>query len=107
MVDWKSGAANAIKNFHERKRVYPAEFSLALIDYLVKHEVVKFDELHNFITIDFIITTLGHVTVPVHGPGSVPKVGGWYVRDETAQTYRINPEFANAWSAARGSNPAL
>jgi hypothetical protein len=104
MVNWELGVAEAIKNFHERKRVYPAEFSLTLIDYLVEHEVTKFDELHKFLTTDFIMTTLGHVTTPVHGPGSVPKVGGWYSRDEAAQTYRINPAFMEAWKAGRRLN---
>jgi hypothetical protein len=104
MVDWKKGVADAIKNFCERKRVYPAEFSLLLIDYLVKHEAVRIEELHKFLTTDFIETTLGHVTTPVHGPGSVPKVGGWYTRDEDAGLYRVDPTFAKAWKAERGPN---
>jgi hypothetical protein len=104
MMDWHKGAAEAIKNFRERKRVYPAEFSLLLVDYLVECEVVKFDELQKFLKPDFIETTLGHVTTPVHGPGSVPKVGGWYSRDETEAAYRVNPEFAKAWKAERVSN---
>jgi hypothetical protein len=102
MVDWKKGAADAINNFRERKRVYPAEFSLLLIDYLVERQVVHIEELHKFLAPDFIETTLGHVTTPVHGPGSIPKVGGWYARDEVAGSYRVNPAFAEAWKAERG-----
>ena len=104
MVDWNQGAAEAIKNFRERKRVYPSEFSLLLIDYLVEHEAVKIEELYKFLTSDFIETTLGHVTTPVHGPGSVPKVGGWYSRDEVAGLYCVNPTFAQAWKAERAAN---
>jgi hypothetical protein len=106
MTDWKNGAAEAIKNFRERKRVYPAEFSLLLIDYLVERETVKIEELYKFLTPDFIETTLGHVTTPVHGPGSVPKVGGWYSRDEVAGLYRVNPAFAEAWKVERCSAAA-
>jgi hypothetical protein len=106
MTDWKKGVETAIENFEEKKRVYPSSFCLALVDYLVDHEVVKIADLHKFLTSDFIETTLGHVTVPVHGPGSVPKVGGWYHRDEDTGVYEINPEFAVAWKVARSSSSA-
>jgi hypothetical protein len=102
MVDWKKGAAKAIRNFRERKRVYPGEFSLLLVDYLVERGVVSIEELYKFLTPDFIETTLGHVTTPVHGPGSVPEIEGWYSRDDVASVYRVNPAFAEAWKAERG-----
>jgi hypothetical protein len=104
MVDWDKGAAEAIKNFRERKRVYPSEFSILLVDYLVEREVVQIEDLVKFLKPDFIETTLGHVTTPVHGPGSVPKIGGWYSRDEADRVYRVNPAFAEAWKAARVAN---
>jgi hypothetical protein len=104
MADWKTGAATAIKNFVDRKRVYPSQFSLLLVDYLVEHEVVKIDELYRFLTSDFVETTLGHVTTPVHGPGSVPEVGGWYERDNEQGVYRVHPDFAAAWKSARNTS---
>ncbi|MBN8957082.1 MAG: hypothetical protein J0H17_11010 [Rhizobiales bacterium] len=101
MIDWRAGAAEAIANFNTRKRVYPSEFALLLVDFLVERQVVKVEELHRFLTSDFVETTLGHVTTPIHGPGPVPKVEGWYSRDHENETYRINPEFAEAWKIER------
>jgi hypothetical protein len=102
MTDWNKGVDLAIKNFNEKTRVYPSDFSLLLVDYLVLHNPVPIDWLHKFLTEDFISTTLGHVTTPVHGSGSVPKVGGWYSRDDGANVYNVNFEFATAWKIARG-----
>ena len=104
MVDWNEGAATAIKNFKNKKRVYPTEFSLLLIDYLVERKTVSISELCKFLTPDFIETTFGHVTTPVHGPGGVPKIGGWYARDEIKGIYLVYPEFVLAWKAQRAQN---
>ncbi|MGE0522666.1 MAG: hypothetical protein AB7O60_06440 [Variibacter sp.] len=101
MVDWRAGAATAIANFNTRKRVYPSEFALLLVDFLVERKSVKVEELHRFLASDFIETTLGHVTVAIHGPGSVPNADGWYLRDNENKTYRINSEFAEAWKIER------
>lgn len=50
---------------------------------------------------DFVATTLGHITTAVHGPGNVPKVGGWYTSTALPLTYHVNPEFAAAWKMKR------
>jgi transposase IS116/IS110/IS902 family protein len=49
---------------------------------------------------DFIATTLGHVTTPVHGKGVVPP-GGWYSTTKDPYTYIIHPKFAEACKKKR------
>lgn len=71
--------------------MYPPEFSLLLINYLVHREQVGAKERRKFLTTDLIGTTA------VHGAGLVPKEGGWYEKDEATDTYRVNPDFSCEW----------
>jgi hypothetical protein len=76
VTNWDLGVGKAIKNFEERKRVYPSEFSLLLIDYLVKNNPADIQFLYKFLSSDFIETTIGHVTTAI-------------------------PDFVEAWKKAR------
>jgi hypothetical protein len=51
---------------------------------------------------NFIATTLSNITTAVHGKGTVPKNGGWYVTSADPYGYTIEPKFAEAWRRKRG-----
>ena len=48
-----------------------------------------------------------HSTAGVPGDGSVPRLdqGGWYESD--GERYRVSPEFAAEWQAARSAQTRL
>jgi hypothetical protein len=100
-TDWDEAADNAYTHLHERKREFPIRSMLKVIDDLaVRGTVTQDDMVAKHGPVDFIATTLGHVTTAVHGKGTVPKVGGWY-RTTTPHTYHVHPEFAAAWKKKR------
>jgi hypothetical protein len=100
--DWKDAADDAYSHISERPRGYDTKKSLILLDDLTQRGQATQEEMiaahgHS----DFIATVLGHVTVAVHGPGYVPKSGGWYASTSNPTAYVVNPRFAEAWKTKR------
>lgn len=100
--DWKDAADDAYSHLNERKREYPVKNMLSLIDdFCLKGTASQSELIEKHGPIDFIATTLGHVTTAVYGKGSVPKQGGWYRATPSSRIYYVHPSFAEAWAAKR------
>lgn len=98
---WRDAAADAYTNLTRVTRVYPKAKMLAVVDDLCLHGSVTQSELCDRHGIqDFISTSVGHVTVAVHGKGKVPEEGGWYRK--LGRTYHVHPAFVLAWNRRRG-----
>jgi hypothetical protein len=100
--DWNDAAAKAYSRLSERKRVYPKQAMLSLLDELAMMKSATKEMMLEKNKADFIETTLGHVTTAVHGHGPVPKEDGWYSVTSEPHTYHILPAFGEAWKAKRG-----
>ena len=100
-MDWGAAAYRARQHIGARKRTFPERECLALIDFFAEQQAVTAAEMQRHGSADFVATVLGHVTTAVHGKGHVPRVNGWYRRDEAGTGYVIDPGFAIAWRAAR------
>lgn len=100
MTDWSDKVQATLDRLGKGKRVYPVGESLKLIDFFAQKGIATEAEMQRYGSVDFIRTTLGHVTTAVHGKGSVPLEGGWYHHDFPSATYTIAPGFAKAWLAA-------
>jgi hypothetical protein len=100
--DWEDAAADAYSCLNERPREYSKQAMWSLLDELAMRESATQEQMmEKHKNADFIATTLGHVTTAVHGPGSVPKEGGWYRVTSDPHTYHIHAKFATAWRAKR------
>ncbi|CAA2138773.1 hypothetical protein [Methylobacterium bullatum] len=99
-MDWNAKVQATLDHFGSRKRVYPVNQSLKLIDFFAQKATATEEEMQSYGTAVFVGTILGHVTTAVHGKGSVPLEGGWYRHDFPSATYTIAPGFAKAWLAA-------
>jgi hypothetical protein len=100
--DWNDAAADAYSHLNERKREYYKQAMWSLLDELAMRESATQEQMmEKHKDADFIETTLGHVTTAVHGPGRVPKEGGWYRVTPDPHTYHIHSAFAEAWKAKR------
>jgi hypothetical protein len=99
---WDDAAADAFTHLNERKRNYPKKTMLSFLDELVmKGSATQAEMVEKHGPLDLIATTLGHVTTAIHGPGAVPKVGGWYSTTLSPHTYHVDPGFVAAWKAKR------
>jgi hypothetical protein len=100
--DWNAAAEDARTALNERRREFPIPKMMSVIDELsIVGSAAKTDMIGKHGHADFIATTLGHVTVAVHGPGNVPTSGGWYHLTRNPDTYNLHPEFAAAWKKMR------
>ncbi|KMO30748.1 hypothetical protein VQ03_28185 [Methylobacterium tarhaniae] len=100
-MDWAAAAYRARRQIGARKRTFPEDRSLALIDVFAERGTMTAAELRQHGPADVVATILGHVTTAVHGKGHVPTRNGWYRRDETGTAYVIDAGFAVAWKGAR------
>jgi hypothetical protein len=102
VADWSAAADDAYSFLNERKRTFAKPKMWKLIDDLaVKQSVTQEQLLTTHGDVDFIATTIGLVTTAIHGPGTVPKEGGWYRVTLTPHTYHVNDAFAHAWKKKR------
>jgi hypothetical protein len=101
-INWSDAAADTYTHLTSVKRVYPQKAMLSVVDDLATSaSVSRADLVGRHEPSDLITTTLAHVTTAIHGPGTIPKSGGWYAVTQTPTTYHVDPGFAAAWKHKR------
>lgn len=100
--NWDDAAADAYTYLNERSREFPKQSMWAFIDdFALRGSATQAEMVEKHGHVDFVATTLGHVTTAVHARGPVPKNGGWYRVTTNPHTYHIHPAFAAAWKLRR------
>ncbi len=102
-MNWDNAAADTFTYLNQGKRAFPAKKMLSVLDDLaVQGSVTQAYLMETHGSDNFIATTLSNITTAVHGKGSVPKNGGWYVTSADPYGYTIDAGFAEAWRRKRG-----
>src|SRR4051794_27883500 len=110
LIDWMPEITKAMEYMKDCK-FSPSE-TFPLIDYLSAHRIVPRNDLmkeaakiNDKETWNFVNTTLGRVTMGIHGTGNgLPDPGGWYFYDEKYEMYVLDRGFSAAWAQARAIN---
>ena len=101
MTDWDAKVRDVLGHFGSRKRTFSIDQSLKLIDFFAQKGTASKEEMQAHGSANFVLTIFGHVTTAVHGPGSLPREGGWYRHPPGDSPYIIDTGFSAAWLKAR------
>ncbi len=104
---WKNHVNTALTRLQEDRWTAPAVRYMEIIDDVAAGRGSAADIARRHGSPDLVTSALGRITAVVHGDGSVPSLdqGGWYESD--GERYRVSPEFAAEWQAARSVQTRL
>lgn len=100
---WKDRVDTALTRLQQERWTAPAVRYLEIIDEVAEGRGTAADIARRAGSPDLVSMALSRVTVELHGEESPPKLdqGGWYESD--GERYRVAPDFAQEWIAARSA----
>ena len=98
---WKQHVDAALTSLQKDRWTVPAVRYLEIIDDVAAGRGSADDIARRHGSPDLVSSALDRITSAVHGDRLAPRLdqGGWYESD--GGSYRVSPEFAAAWQAAR------
>ena len=104
---WKTRVDTAITRLQQDRWTAPAVRYMEIIDDVAAGRGSAADIARRAGSPDLVARALGRVTAALHGDDAPPKLdqGGWYESD--GERYRVAPDFAAEWLAARSAQRHL
>ncbi len=104
---WKDRVDLALMRLQQDRWTAPAVRYLEIIDDVAEGRGMASDIARRAGSPDLVSTALNRVTAALHGEDATPKLdeGGWYESD--GERYRVAPDFAQEWIAARSAQRHL
>ena len=104
---WKHRVDTALTRLQQDRWTAPAVRYMEIIDDVAEGRGSAADIARRAGSPDLVAGALSRVTVALHGEEAAPRLdqGGWYESD--GERYRVAPDFAQEWIAARSAQRHL
>ena len=104
---WKDRVDTALTRLQQDRWTAPAVRYMEIIDEVAEGKASAADIARRAGSPDLVANALSRITVALHGEEAVPRLeeGGWYESD--GERYRVAPDFAQEWIAARSAQRHL
>lgn len=104
---WKDRVDTALTRLAQDRWTAPAVRYLEIIDDVAEGKGSAADIARRAGSPDLVAGALNRVTVALHGDAAAPRLaeGGWY--EDDGERYRVAPDFAQEWIAARSAQRHL
>ena len=104
---WKSRVDTALTRLQQDRWTTSAVRYLEIIDDVAAGKDSAADIARRAGSPDLVASALSRITVALHGDGASPRIdqGGWY--EDDGERYRVAPDFAQEWIAARSAQRQL
>ncbi len=106
-VVWKNRVDTALTRLQQDRWTAPAVRYMEIIDDIAAGKGSAADIARRHGSRDMVANALSRLTQALHGNNAVPSLdqGGWYESD--GERYRVAPDFAQEWLAARSAQRNL
>ena len=104
---WKDRVDTALMRLRKDRWTAPAVRYMEIVDDVAAGRGSAADIARRAGSHDMVDRALGHVTLALLGDEAAPRLdqGGWYESD--GERYRVAPDFAEVWIAARDAERRL
>ena len=104
---WKIRVDTALTRLEQDRWTAPAVRYMEIIDEVAEGKGSAADIARRAGSPDLVASALNRITVALHGEDAAPRLeeGGWYESD--GERYRVAPDFAQEWIAARNAQRHL
>lgn len=104
---WKDRVDTALTRLQQDRWTAPAVRYMEIIDDVAAGAGSAADIARRAGSPDLVAGALSRITVALHGDEAAPRLdqGGWYESD--GERYRVAPDFAQEWIAARSAQRHL
>ncbi len=104
---WKDRVDTALSRLQQDRWTAPAVRYLEIIDEVAEGKASAAEIARRAGSADLVTSALNRITVALHGEDAAPGLdaGGWYQVE--GEGYRVAPDFAQQWLAARAAQRHL